>query len=147
MRFNMKKLIISLLALLSFSYGDNTDTEQQISGYEDNAMYHQFITHEYELALGYHKKACELGSGMACSNAASLYYNGYKGQKSNKKKAFRYYKKSCNLDNGYACTATAMFYEQGLVAEKDEKQALHYYQKACKLHDEKACDILYLPVQ
>ena len=39
-------------------------------------MYHQF-SHEYELALGYHKKACELGSGIACANISSIYWNGY----------------------------------------------------------------------
>ncbi len=135
----MKKLIISLLLLFSFSYADNTATENKISEYEDKAMYHQFITKEYELALGYHKEGCKLRSGVACANTASMYWNGDEKHKQNKEKTFEYNLKACELDNAYACYGTAVAYEEGWLARSDNKKAQHYYKKACSLGTTDAC--------
>ena len=141
----MKKCIISLLIVLTFSYGDNIATESKISEYVTKALYHQFIIHEYELALEYNKKACELGSGVACANAASIYWNGYGEHKQNKEKTFEYNLKGCELDNAYACTAIAISYDEGWLAKPDYTKALHYCQKAYSLGNTKACNILDLP--
>lgn len=138
----MKKLIISLLILFSFIYADNTAIEQQIIEYEDKAMYHRLITHEYELALGYHKKACELDCGVACANVASMYWNGDKEHKQNKEKVFEYNLKGCELDNAYACGLIAISYNEGWLAKPNYIKALHYCQKAYQLGDTNACDIL-----
>jgi len=137
----MKKLITSLLSVLSFSYADNNATEQQITDYEDRAMYHQF-SHEYELALGYHKYACELGGGVGCANAASMYWNGDEKHKQNKKKTFEYNLKGCKLENAYACYGTAVSYDEGWLAKPDYTKALHYCLKAYRLGATYACDIL-----
>lgn len=137
----MKKLIILFLALLSLSYADNNATEQQITDYENRAMYHQFITKEYELALGYHKKTCELGSGVACANAASMYWNGDKEHKQNKEKTVEYNLKACKLENSYACYGTAVSYKEGWLAKPDYVKALDYCLKAYTLGNTNACDI------
>ena len=137
----MKRTIIALLILLTATNANNTK-DIKIAEYEQKANYHQYGTKELDIALEYHKKSCELNDGIACSNVASMYYNGYGEHKSNKQEAFNYYKKACDLDNGYACTATAMFYEQGLTTKKDFKQALYYYKKGCRLHNKVACDTL-----
>jgi TPR repeat protein len=138
----MKKLIISLLTVLSFSCADDAATEQQITEYEDKAMYHQFITKEYELALGYHKKACELNSGVACANVASMYWNGNVKHTRNKEKIFEYYEKGCDLYNAYACSAIAMSYIEGWFDKPNYAKSLHYCLKAYRLGDTKACDML-----
>ncbi len=138
----MKKLIISLLVLFSSSYADNAATEQQISEYEEKAMYHQFITKEYELALEYHKKGCELGSGVACANIASMYWNGDEEHKQNKEKTFEYNLKACKLENAYACYGTAVSYDEGWLSKPDYTKVLHYSLKAYRLGATYAYDIL-----
>ena len=138
----MKKLTIFLLLILSFSYADNTAIKNTISEYTSKALYHQFITHEYELALGYNKKGCELGGGVACANAASLYWNGDAKHKQNKEKTIEYNLKGCKLDNAYACRAIAISYSEGWLSKPDYTKALHYCLKAYRLGATYACDIL-----
>lgn len=138
----LKKIIISLIVLLSFSYADNSATEQEIVEHEDKAMYHRVITKEYELALEYHKKGCELGSGVACANTASMYWNGDKEHKQNKEKTVEYNLKACKLENAYACYGTAVSYDEGWLSKPDYTKALHYCLKAYRLGATYACDIL-----
>ena len=135
----MYKIIVALVMLVSISYANNTDTENLISEYEDRAMYHRVITHEYELALGYHKKTCELGSSVGCANVASMYWNGDNEHKQNKEKTVEYNLKACELDNAYACYGVAVNYDDGWLARSDNKKAQYYYKKACSLGTTDAC--------
>jgi len=142
---NFKNIILFLTILLTSTYANNTTTESTISEYEEKAFYHEHITKEYELALGYHKIACELGAGYACANVGNIYWHGHIGHKRNKKKTVEYNLKGCELGNAYACRAVAISYSEGWLAKPDNIKALHYCHKAYKLGSTKTCKLLGLP--
>ncbi|GAA8267318.1 hypothetical protein HpNP113_01140 [Helicobacter pylori] len=57
-------------------------------------------------------------------------------------KARKYFEKACDLKYGGGCGALGMLYEYGQGVEKNLTKAAQFYSKACKLGDQKACEIL-----
>ena len=83
--------MIKLLLFLSLSLSIiNADTEGKINDYGLKGWYHYYYK-KYKLSLGYRQKACELGSGIACSNVASMYNNALIDGIKNLTMAFKYY--------------------------------------------------------
>ncbi|GAA7517571.1 hypothetical protein MMM110_02990 [Helicobacter pylori] len=57
-------------------------------------------------------------------------------------KARKYFEKACDLKYGGGCGALGMLYEYGQGVEKNLTKAAQFYSKACKLGNQKACEIL-----
>lgn len=62
----------------------------------------QGVEQDYQKALYYFKKSCELGNAVGCSRLADLYRFGY-GTKINNQLAKQYHSKACDLGNQFSC--------------------------------------------
>ncbi len=98
-------------------------------------------TENYQQALKYYKKACELNNGFGCANLANLYYQG-KGVKQNFHKAFKLYEKACDLNYMVACHNVGFMYNEGQGVRQDFVNARKYYEKACNANNAMACNNL-----
>ncbi|GAA8838551.1 hypothetical protein HpRN165_02390 [Helicobacter pylori] len=56
--------------------------------------------------------------------------------------AKKYFEKACGLNNGGGCGALGVLYEDGQGVEKNLTKAAYFYSKACKLGNQKACEVL-----
>ena len=100
-----------------------------------------FVAKNYQQALKYFKKACELNDKFGCANLANLYYQG-QGVKQNFAKAFKLYKKACDLNYMVACHNAGFMYNEGQGVGQDFVNAKKYYEKACDANDAMACNNL-----
>ena len=98
-------------------------------------------TENYQQALKYYKKACELNNEFGCANLANLYYQG-QGVKQDFAKAFKLYKKACDLNYMVACHNAGFMYNEGQGVGQDFVNAKKYYEKACDANDAMACNNL-----
>ncbi|PUD33724.1 sel1 repeat family protein, partial [Helicobacter pylori] len=57
-------------------------------------------------------------------------------------KAKKYFERACGLKYGGGCGALGDLYEDGQGVEKNLTKADQYISKACKLGNQKACEIL-----
>ncbi|SMN00069.1 DNA polymerase III epsilon subunit [uncultured Candidatus Thioglobus sp.] len=117
-------------------------------------------------AMDYWQKACDLGSGDACSAIAYAYMlegNEFKAiefyqkaceledgdscnylgvlHQNNKNYilSIECYQKSCHLDKGEGCLNLGLMYDNGHGIEANDEKALKYYKKSCELGDGEAC--------
>ena len=84
------------------------------------------------------EKPCNLGSGTACSNLASLYESGT-GVSRDLVAARRFYTKACDNLLWAACTRLATMHANGEGGPKDARQAAALYKRACDRGDKPAC--------
>ena len=97
----------------------------------------------YQQALKYYKKACELNDGFGCFNLGILYSEGL-GVKQDFAEAFGLYKKACELNYMIACYNLANAYRNKKGTKQDFASARKYYEKACNANYAKACNNLGL---
>ena len=95
----------------------------------------------YQQALKYYKKACELNNETGCFNLAGLYYKG-QGTKQNFAEAFKFTKKACDLNFMDACYNAGVLYDNGKGIRRDFVNARKYYEKACEANVADACNNL-----
>ena len=99
------------------------------------------IAENYQQALKYFQKACELNDEIGCFNLASLYYKG-QGVKQNFAETFKFNKKACDLNFMGACYNVGLSYEQGKGVRQDFASARKYYENACNANFAYACNNL-----
>ena len=139
----MKKPLVLLLTLFIYStYAYSGMTEEELSLYEGKGFFHEYVMHEYELAEGYYKIACNGDLARACDNLATLYLNGDKTHKSKPLEALPYYIKACTLDNGYGCLMSGNLKSERIHTLKDLNATVGYYKRACDLGYGDACHAL-----
>ncbi|GAA6918306.1 tetratricopeptide repeat protein [Helicobacter pylori] len=56
--------------------------------------------------------------------------------------ARKYFERACELNSGSGCNFLGFLYENGQGVEKDLIKAAYFYSKACKLGNQKACEVL-----
>ena len=95
----------------------------------------------YQQAIKYYKKACELNDEIGCSQLAISYDRG-QGVKQNFAEAFKFYKKACDLNKTLACFAVGIMYDEGKGVKQDFVNARKYYEKACEANYARACSNL-----
>jgi len=154
----------------------NTDLNKCNKGYAESctnygAKYYMGwgVSKNYNIAMKYYQKGCDLGHGRACANLGLIYAgstNGYINEDQNKAKQL--YRKACNLDyikgckylselmknsnikqdldlikcnKGYAesCTEYGAKYYMGWGVSKNYNITTKYYQKGCDLGHGRAC--------
>ncbi|MFP6206081.1 tetratricopeptide repeat protein [Helicobacter pylori] len=91
---------------------------------------------DFSKARKYFEKACELKDGGGCFNLGELYLE------KDSKKAVALFEKSCDLNISRGCGALGVLYYNGQGVEKNLTKAAQYISKACKLGDQKACEVL-----
>ncbi len=139
----MKKPLLLLLTLFIYStYAYSGMTEEELSLYEGKGFFHAYVTHEYGLAEGYYKIACDGDLATACDNLATLYLNGDKTHKSKPLEALPYYIKACTLDNGYGCLMSGNLKSERIHTLKDLNETIGYYKRSCDLGYSEACHAL-----
>ncbi|MEO1942442.1 MAG: tetratricopeptide repeat protein [Campylobacterales bacterium] len=79
---------------------------------------------------------CNNGEGTGCFNLGVLYY-----RLGNKPLSLGYYQKSCDFKFPQGCIVTGYFFLIGDEVSKDLDKAKSYFQKACKLGEEKGCQL------
>ncbi|RVY15589.1 sel1 repeat family protein [Helicobacter pylori] len=57
-------------------------------------------------------------------------------------KARKCFERACGLNNGRGCNNLGVLYRDGQGVEKNLTKAAQYISKACKLGDQKACEVL-----
>ena len=95
---------------------------------------------DYQRALNYFEKGCELKDSSACWYFGALHYDG--SIKEDYKKAYVYLKKACDLGYGLGCNDIGAMYEKGEGLKQDYHQAKKYYEKACELKEGLGCQNL-----
>ena len=95
----------------------------------------------YQQALKYFKKACELNDGFGCYNLAGLYDQGL-GVRQNFVEAFKFAKKACDLNYMGACYNVGVFYTEEKGVRQDFVNATRYFEKACNANNAMACNNL-----
>ena len=100
-----------------------------------------FVAKNYQQALKYFKKACELNDKFGCGNLAILYDTG-QGIKQDFAKAFKFNKKACDLNLSSACFNLGFMYAKGQGVRQDFVNARKYYEKACNENYANACNNL-----
>jgi hypothetical protein len=97
-----------------------------------------YYNHKHELPekqMELLKKACDLGNGMGCLNAANAMQDD--------ESKLNYTMKGCDLKHGLSCTMLGFIYQNGNSATpKDPKKAKFYFKKACELGDKVTCGYL-----
>ncbi len=85
-----------------------------------------------------------IGGGlMAKPNPEELFDLGVKSiEAKDYIQAKKYFEKACDLDNGLGCGVLGSLYQNGEGVKQDSKKAAQYISKACKLGDQKACEVL-----
>ena len=99
------------------------------------------IAQNYQQALKYYKKACELNDKFGCNDLATLYYQG-QGVKQNFTETFKFAKKACELNYMNACYNVGVYYVEGKGVRQDFVNARKYYEKACNANEAMACNNL-----
>jgi TPR repeat protein len=96
-------------------------------------------------AVALYKKACDLGSGMACSTIAKAFLSG-DGVTKDPAMANRYFSRSalilqgqCDQGSPRACGQAGWLYERGLGVEKDTANAAKDYTTGCEANDGASC--------
>ena len=92
----------------------------------------------YQQALKYYKKACELNDEWGCGNLANLYYAGW-GVEQNFAESFKFAKKACDLNNAQFCYNVGVSFDNGQGVKKNKSTAKKYFKKACDLGYKRAC--------
>jgi len=109
--------------------------------------------HDYQQAILYNKKACELGEVSACSEAGFLLSYAstiVQGAAPNNQEALRYYNMACEGGDLKVCFNLGSLFEYGhsnLLADsqsitRDSKQAYSFWGKACNEKYVDACTML-----
>ena len=96
------------------------------------------IAQNYQQALKYYKKACELNDEWGCGNLANLYYAGW-GVEQNFAEGFKFAKKACDLNNAQLCYNVGVSFDNGQGVKKNKSTAKKYFKKACDLGYKRAC--------
>jgi TPR repeat protein len=115
----MKKLLLSALLMLGFTYMANAQMD----------MIERLID-------------CENGktetAGESCNILGSIYDYGIDTDK-NPKVALVFYVKGCEFNNYESCKNAGFMYSEGQGAEKDRQRGLKLFEKACDGNDYDAC--------
>ena len=99
------------------------------------------IAQNYQQALKYYKKACELNDGFGCGGLATLYLQG-QGVEQDFAEAFKFNKKACDLNSMGACYNIGVHYTEGQGVMQDFVNAKKYHEKACNKNFAWACNNL-----
>ena len=111
--------------------------------------------HDYQQAVLYNKKACELGEVSACSEAGFLLSHAstiIQGVAPNNQEALKYYNMACEGGDLNVCVQLGMLFQFGnspnIIADgqsitKNSKQARSYWKKACDAKNQDACTFLH----
>ncbi|EAK9946496.1 sel1 repeat family protein [Campylobacter lari] len=127
----MKKVLIILAILfLNFVYSQENLVAKGFKAYESG---------DYTNAIKYSQQACDLNSGISCSNLGVMYEDG-KGVEKDNFKAVEFYQKACSLNDNLGCFNLAIMYENGKGIRKDTSKALEYFGKACDLKSDEGCE-------
>ncbi|EAK5748022.1 sel1 repeat family protein [Campylobacter lari] len=127
----MKKVLIILVILfLNFAYSQEDLIAKGFKAYESG---------DHINAIKYYKQACDLNSGISCSNLGVMYEDG-KGVEKDNFKAVEFYQKACSLNDNLGCFNLAIMYENGKGIRKDTSKALEYFGKACDLKSDDGCE-------
>ena len=128
--FNMIKIMISLLLLLSLNLSANY-TEEGNAAYKDgNATQ----------ASKLYRKACKNGNMQGCTKLGVLYFIG-DGLKQNHKKAKKLFVKACKKHYSKACYQLGTIYKRGADGiERDTRRSRMFYALTCKLGFMPGCD-------
>lgn len=89
-------------------------------------------------AVLYIRKACNLGSGMYCSQLAKRYIEG-KGVAKNPAEGVKALEKSCETGDSFNCFELAKLYRRGEVTRKDPKKAEQIFTRLCDKKNSGAC--------
>jgi len=145
----MKKIFIILIFLQTVyceENGINKNLLLSCDKGEDNACFKigekyargNNVDKNYEIAIKYFIKSCNLGNIEASYKLGIIYVMGRK----NRKKAVKFYTIACDSNHGKACNNLGALYKYGKYGvTKDYKKALELFDKACKSEDgvEKGC--------
>src|SRR6185436_2686907 len=93
---------------------------------EDRAHY----TPDLLEALLYIRKACNLGSGLYCSQLAKRYIEG-KGVAKNAAEGIKALTKSCETGDQFNCLELGRLYRRGEVTKKEPRKAEELFGRAC----------------
>jgi len=131
----MKKLwIFSLLTIFSFATSIEKLKTECLSGKSascNDAGEFYFDKYNYDKALKYYLKACELGNKKGCNNAGFVYYK----KKYNYDKAFKYFLKACELGYQKSCDNIVIMSTK-LQGTKERDKLI---EKCILENDEKSC--------
>ena len=93
-----------------------------------------YTAENYQQALKYYKKACELNDEFGCYNLAGLYDQGL-GVKQDFDKTFKLAKKACDSKHMAACYNVGVLYVKGKGVRQDFVNARKYFEKACNANN------------
>jgi len=104
---------------------------------------HYYRNHNYDKAILFAKKTCDLGNSIGCTNLGFLYEKGKNGT-INLHKALKFYSKACDLKSGQGCHNIGRMYERGKGISFNLTKAIEFYSKACDLKNGQGCNALGL---
>lgn len=79
-------------------------------------------------------KACNMGSGLGCTEWGTMIED--------EKEGLKYHKKGCDLGNGLGCQRVGHYYFSSDRGDSISKEAKVYYEKGCELKDWESCEML-----
>ncbi len=93
---------------------------------------------EWKLAVGFHEKGCELGSGKSCERLGALLL-GAEGTKPDPERARLALQRACEAGTAAGCRKLARGLSDGSLGAPDQARVLQLYGKACDLRDGESC--------
>lgn len=93
---------------------------------------------DYQQAVKYFVKGCDLNVSTSCGNLGICYENG-EGVKKSFVEAFKWYQKACDLGYEQSCYRMSVLYENGQGVEQNLSMALEFYKKSCDLEYANGC--------
>lgn len=97
------------------------------------------VRQDFNKAMQYYKKSCDLGNGEGCYIMAMLYYGG-SGVQKDLKRAIKLWTKSCELENASGCGMLGALYVYGEGVKQNLSKAKELYGKSCDLGLQTDCD-------
>lgn len=87
-------------------------------------------------------KACRLGEGAGCRQLGSLYATGFASEPPNPKLSLMWSEKACRMRDATGCGNAGMNYQVGFGVASNPVRAASLYLSACRLGEQRFCDLL-----
>lgn len=144
MKTKLSLLILGLSTCLSGNllaqdllYFDDECSSSECRASSELAIY--YFNHEnFDLAITFWEKACNLGSCESCFRLGSLFENNGSIEK-NIARALTYYNRACEGKYANACEHLGNMYENGKEVKRNFPIAFRYYEAGCNLKSHKSC--------
>ena len=133
----IKKFFLPFLLVVifsEFSYGD-TGLDCLMKGKK------ALEGKDYNEALNFFKKACEMGVAKGCTNLGLMYKEGL-GVSKDYRRAVELYSRACEMGYARGCNNLGLMYKKGLGVSKDYRRAVELYSRACEMGCAGGCKIV-----